>query len=53
MRTDLGDDVFLNTAADGRATLLVTGDKTDLLALRRVDSIPIVSAREAVERMWS
>jgi putative PIN family toxin of toxin-antitoxin system len=48
---DPDDDVFLNTAVDGRATLLVSGDKTDLLALRRLDSIPIVSAREAVERL--
>ena len=48
---DPDDDVFLNTAVDGRATLLVTGDKADLLALRRVESIPIVSAREALERM--
>jgi predicted nucleic acid-binding protein len=36
---------------DGRATLLVTGDKTDLLALRAIESIPIVSAREAVLRL--
>lgn len=51
MSPDPDDDVFLNTAVDGRATLLVTGDKTGLLALRRVDSIPIVSAREALERL--
>jgi uncharacterized protein len=51
MSTDPDDDVFLNTAVDGRAMLLVTGDKTDLLALRKVDSIPIVSAREAREQM--
>jgi putative PIN family toxin of toxin-antitoxin system len=51
MSPDPDDDVFLDTAVDGRATLLVTGDKTDLLALRRVDSIPIVSAREALERI--
>lgn len=53
LSADPEDDVFLNTAVDGRATLLVTGDKTDLLALRKVDSIPIVSAREAVERIGS
>jgi putative PIN family toxin of toxin-antitoxin system len=53
MSPDPDDDVFLNTAVDGRATLLVSGDKTDLLALRKVDSIPIVSAREALERMES
>jgi putative PIN family toxin of toxin-antitoxin system len=51
MSPDPDDDVFLNTAVDGRATLLVTGDKTDLLALQRVEGIPIVSAREALERM--
>ena len=51
MSPDPDDDVFLNTAVDGRATLLVTGDKTGLLALRAVESIPIVSAREAVFRL--
>lgn len=48
---DPDDDVFLSTAVDGRATLLVTGDKTGLLVLRKVESIPIVSAREAMERL--
>jgi uncharacterized protein len=51
MSPDLDDDVFLNTAVDGRATLLVSGDKTDLLALRSIEGIPIVSAREAVLRL--
>ena len=51
MSVDPDDDVFLNPAVDGRATLLVTGDKTDLLALRKVDSIPIVSSREAMEQL--
>jgi len=45
------DDVFLNTAVDGGATLLISGDKTDLLALRTVDGIPIVTAGEAVLRL--
>jgi putative PIN family toxin of toxin-antitoxin system len=53
MSADPDDDVFLNTAVDGRATLLVTGGKTDLLALGSIDRIPIVSAREARERMES
>jgi uncharacterized protein len=48
---DPDDDVFLNTAVDGGATLLITGDKTDLLALRSIEGIPIVSAREAVLRL--
>ncbi|MGA8646829.1 MAG: putative toxin-antitoxin system toxin component, PIN family [Candidatus Sulfotelmatobacter sp.] len=51
MSPDPDDDVFLITAVDGRATLLVTGDKTDLLALGTVQNIPIVSAREALLRM--
>ena len=45
---DPDDDVFLETAVDGRASWLVTNDKTDLLSLRAVGRIPIVSAREAV-----
>jgi uncharacterized protein len=51
MSPDPDDDVFLNTAVDGGATLLVSGDKTDLLALRTVEGIPIVSAREALLRL--
>jgi putative PIN family toxin of toxin-antitoxin system len=51
MCPDPDDDMFLNTAVDGRATLLVTGDKTDLLALRTVERIPILSARGALLRL--
>jgi putative PIN family toxin of toxin-antitoxin system len=48
---DPDDDVFLQTAVDGRATLLVTNDKSDLLLLKVVEGIPIVSAKEAVVRL--
>ena len=48
---DPDDNVFLETAVDGRATLLVTNDKADLLSLKSVRNIPIVSAREAVQRL--
>jgi len=48
---DPDDDVFLNTAVDGRATLLISGDKTDLLALGVMEGIPIVSARDALLRL--
>ncbi len=51
MSLDPDDDVFLNTAVDGRATLLVGGDKTDLLAQGKIEGIPIVSAREAGEQI--
>jgi uncharacterized protein len=45
------DDIFLQTAVDGSADLLISGDKTDLLALQVVEGIPIVSASEAVVRL--
>ncbi len=48
---DPDDNVFLETAVDGRATFLVTGDKTDLLSLQTIKGIPIISAREAVIRL--
>ncbi len=48
---DPDDDVFLETAVDGRANWLVTNDKADLLSLRTVERIPIVSAREATTRL--
>jgi putative PIN family toxin of toxin-antitoxin system len=48
---DPDDNVFLETAVDGRAHLLVTNDKADLLSLRMVEGIPIVSAGEAVTRL--
>ena len=48
---DPDDDVFLETAVDGRANWLVTNDKADLLSLRTVEGIPIVSAREATMRL--
>jgi putative PIN family toxin of toxin-antitoxin system len=44
MSPDPDDDVFLNTAVDGRATLLVSGDKTDLLALRRVEAVERINS---------
>jgi len=48
---DPADDVFLETAVDGSANLLVTGDKTDLLSLRVVKGIPIISEVEAVVQL--
>jgi putative PIN family toxin of toxin-antitoxin system len=48
---DPDDNVFLETAVDGRANFLVTNDKADLLSLRKVEGIPIVSASEAAKRL--
>jgi putative PIN family toxin of toxin-antitoxin system len=51
MSRDPDDDVFLQTAVDGKASLLISGDKTDLLSLRRIKDIPIVTARDAIVRL--
>ena len=48
---DPDDDMFLATAIDGRATLIITGDKIDLLSLGTVKGIPIMSASEAAQRL--
>lgn len=46
---DPDDDVFLETAINGQATLLVSGDVPGLLKLKEIDGIPIVSAQKAIE----
>ena len=45
------DNLFLAIAQAGHADLVVTGDKRDLLVLKRHSGTAIVSAREAVERL--
>jgi uncharacterized protein len=51
LSSDPDDDKFLNTAIDGRAEMLISGDKADLLSLRMIEDIPILSAAEAVVRL--
>ncbi len=51
LSADPDDEVFLSTGVDGRATLIVTGDKAHVLSLGEVNGIPIVSARDAAERL--
>ncbi len=46
---DPDDDKFLSTAVNGKADLLITGDKEDLLVLKAIGGIPIVTARAALE----
>jgi putative PIN family toxin of toxin-antitoxin system len=48
---DPNDNFLLAIAQAGRADLLVTGDKRDLLALKSHGGTAIVSAREAVARL--
>lgn len=46
---DPDDDIILATAIAGKADYLVSGDKKDLLALKQVNGVAIVTARQAVE----
>lgn len=48
---DPDDNVILATAVAGRAGAVVSGDKADMLAPGSVQGIPIVTARQAVERL--
>lgn len=45
---DLDDNLIIATAIAGKADLIVTGDKGDLLALKTVENIAIVTASNAV-----
>jgi putative PIN family toxin of toxin-antitoxin system len=49
--TDPDDDHVLAAALTGAADIIASGDKRDLLPLRSYQGIPIVAAREAVERL--
>lgn len=48
---DPDDDKFLSLAVEGKADFLITGDKADLLSLKKVKHIPIITARQAVEKL--
>lgn len=48
---DPDDNLILATAIAGRADRIVSGDKTDMLALGRVEGIPIVTASAAAEEL--
>ena len=49
---DPKDNPILATGLAGRADLIVSGDKKDMLALRHVAGIPIVTPREAAARLY-
>ena len=49
--SDPDDNVILATAVAGNAEAVVSGDRADVLALGDVEGIPIITAREAVERL--
>lgn len=48
---DSKDNPILATAITGKVDLIVSGDKKHVLALGEVEDIPVVTAREALERM--
>jgi putative PIN family toxin of toxin-antitoxin system len=50
---DANDNVILATAIGGSASHLVTGDKADLLSLKQVQGVVIVSVREAIDLLAS
>ena len=49
--SDPDDDHVLAAALSGAVDLIVSGDKRDLLALGSYQGIPIVTARQAMERI--
>lgn len=51
LSADPKDDPILATAIAGKADLLITGDKRDLLVLTEAQGIPIVTARDALVQL--
>ncbi len=49
--SDPDDDHVLAAALAADADLIASGDRRDLLPLRSYEGIPIVMAREALERL--
>ena len=47
---DPKDNPILAAAIAGKADVIVSGDKKHMLALGKVEGIPVVTAREALER---
>lgn len=45
---DKADNMIIATAIAGNADYIVTGDKRDLLVLKEVAGIPIITARQAL-----
>lgn len=50
LSTDPDDNVFIDVAVSGKVDALVTGDKGHLLSLKEVSGIPVISARECIQR---
>ncbi len=48
---DPNDNPILSIAIAGKVDLIVSGDKKHMLALGKIEGIPIVTAREAMNRI--
>ena len=48
---DPDDNAILATGIVGRADMIISGDKNDMLALGSAEGIPIVTPREGFERL--
>lgn len=46
---DPDDNAILATAIESQADFIVSGDKTDLLSLKKAEGIPIITARQAIK----
>ncbi|MFY8082938.1 MAG: hypothetical protein ACOVN7_04305 [Rubrivivax sp.] len=51
--TDPDDDQVIAAALTAEANLIASGDRRDLLPMSYFNRIPIVTAREAVDRLAS
>jgi predicted nucleic acid-binding protein len=47
--SDATDNLILATAIAGTASHLVTGDKADLLGIKSVNEVAIITVRDAIE----
>ncbi len=48
---DPDDNKFLSLAVEGYADFIISGDKADLLSIKEIKGIQIVTARQAVEKL--
>jgi putative PIN family toxin of toxin-antitoxin system len=51
LSTGPADNRILAAAIAGQVDFIVSGDKRHMLALKEVEGIPLITAREAVERL--
>jgi putative PIN family toxin of toxin-antitoxin system len=49
---DPDDNLIIATAIAGKVDYLISGDKRDMLSLKKVEDIPIITARYAVDNLF-